>query len=63
MEVKLHTVDAEVNSAVREFAQARLVDAIKIPEKHARQEAIDVVNAEAVEHFTALYAETPEHSG
>jgi polyribonucleotide nucleotidyltransferase len=59
MEVKLHTVDAEVNRAVREFAQARLVDAIKIPEKHARQDAIDVVNAEAVEHFTALYAETP----
>lgn len=59
MEVKLHTVDAEVSRAVREFAQARLVDAIKIPEKHARQEAIDVVNAEAVEHFTALYAETP----
>lgn len=59
MEVKLHTVDAEVNSAVREFAQARLVDAIKIPEKHARQEAIDIVNADAVEHFTALYVETP----
>ncbi|MGO4270293.1 polyribonucleotide nucleotidyltransferase, partial [Paenibacillus sp. TAF58] len=63
MEVKLHTVDAEVNRAVREFAQARLVDAIKIPEKHARQEAIDVVNAEAVEHFTALYAETPSLLG
>ncbi|KQX69143.1 MULTISPECIES: polyribonucleotide nucleotidyltransferase [unclassified Paenibacillus] len=59
MEVKLHTVDTEVNRAVREFAQARLVDAIKIPEKHARQEAIDIVNAEAVERFTALYAETP----
>jgi polyribonucleotide nucleotidyltransferase len=59
MEVKLHAVDAEVNSAVREFAQARLVDAIKIPEKHARQEAIDVVNADAVGHFTALYVETP----
>ncbi|GFZ84182.1 polyribonucleotide nucleotidyltransferase [Paenibacillus marchantiophytorum] len=59
MEVKLHAVDAEVNSAVRAFAQARLVEAIKIPEKHARQEAIDVVNAEAVEHFTALYEETP----
>jgi polyribonucleotide nucleotidyltransferase len=59
MEVKLHTVDAEVNSAVREFAQARLVDAIKIAEKHARQEAIDIVNADAVEHFTALYVETP----
>lgn len=60
MEVKLHTVDAEVNKATRDFAQARLVDAIKISEKHARQEAIDVVNAEAVEHFTAAYAETPE---
>ncbi|MDD9270336.1 polyribonucleotide nucleotidyltransferase [Paenibacillus sp. GCM10023248] len=60
MEVKLHTVDAEVSKATRDFAQARLVDAIKISEKHARQEAIDVVNAEAVEHFTALYAETPE---
>ncbi|UKS29839.1 polyribonucleotide nucleotidyltransferase [Paenibacillus sp. HWE-109] len=59
MEVKLHAVDAEVNSAVRAFAQARLVEAIKIPEKHARQEAIDVVNAEAVEHFTALYEATP----
>ncbi|OCT13770.1 polyribonucleotide nucleotidyltransferase [Paenibacillus pectinilyticus] len=59
MEVKLHAVDAEVNSAVREYAQARLVDAIKIPEKHARQEAIDAVNADAVEHFTALYVETP----
>jgi polyribonucleotide nucleotidyltransferase len=59
MEVKLHTVDAEVNKAVRDFAQARLVDAIKISEKHARQEAIDVVNADAVEHFTALYVETP----
>lgn len=59
MEVKLHAVDAEVNTAVRDFAQARLVDAIKISEKHARQEAIDVVNADAVEHFTAVYAETP----
>ncbi|MDU0201307.1 MULTISPECIES: polyribonucleotide nucleotidyltransferase [Paenibacillus] len=63
MEVKLHTVDADVSKAVRDFAQARLVDAIKISEKHARQEAIDVVNAEAVEHFTALYAETPELLG
>ncbi|NOV03118.1 polyribonucleotide nucleotidyltransferase [Paenibacillus planticolens] len=63
MEVKLHAVDADVSKAVREFAQARLVDAIKISEKHARQEAIDVVNAEAVEHFTALYAETPELLG
>lgn len=60
MEVKLHAVDAEVNQAVREFAQARLVEAVKIPEKHARQDAIDAINAEAKEHFVAVYAETPE---
>ncbi|MDQ1908885.1 polyribonucleotide nucleotidyltransferase [Paenibacillus sp. GD4] len=60
MEVKLHAVDAEVNSDVRAFAQARLVEAIKIPEKHARQEAIDAINAETVEHFQGVYAETPD---
>lgn len=60
MEVKLHTVDADVNREVRAFAQARLVEAVKIAEKHARQDAIDAINAESVEHFTEQYADTPE---
>ncbi|PUA35931.1 polyribonucleotide nucleotidyltransferase [Paenibacillus elgii] len=60
MEVKLHSVGSDVNQAVREFAQARLVEAVKIPEKHARQDAIDAINSEAKEHFAAVYAETPE---
>ncbi|RJE86800.1 polyribonucleotide nucleotidyltransferase [Paenibacillus sp. 1011MAR3C5] len=60
MAVKLHTVNATVNSDVRAFASARLVDAIKIAEKHARQEAIDAVNADTVAHFEAQYADTPE---
>ncbi|WP_068774674.1 polyribonucleotide nucleotidyltransferase [Paenibacillus sp. FJAT-26967] len=60
MEVKLHTVDAEINKSVREYAEARLVEAIKVQEKHARQEAIDAVNADAIEHFTPLLSETPE---
>jgi len=60
MEVQLHTVDVEVNRAVREFASERLIEAIKVPEKQARQDAIDAVNAETVEHFTAVYEETPE---
>lgn len=60
MEVKLHAVDAEVNEAVRAFAAERLVEAVRIPEKHARQDAIDAINAEAVAHFTEVYAETPE---
>jgi polyribonucleotide nucleotidyltransferase len=60
MEVKLHAVDEEVNRAVRDFAAARLIEAIRIPEKQARQDAIDAINAEAIEHFTAVYEETPE---
>ncbi|MCP3772849.1 polyribonucleotide nucleotidyltransferase [Paenibacillus sp. MZ04-78.2] len=60
MKVKLHSVESDVNQAVREFAQARLVEAVKIPEKHARQDAIDAINSEAKEHFAAVYAETPE---
>ncbi|MHA7963081.1 polyribonucleotide nucleotidyltransferase [Paenibacillus sp. CAU 1782] len=63
MAVKLHSVNAEVNAAVRAFASARLQEAIRIPEKHARQEAIDAVNGDAVAHFEAQYAGTPELLG
>ncbi|MBD2866807.1 polyribonucleotide nucleotidyltransferase [Paenibacillus oceani] len=59
-EVKLHAVNESVNSDVRAFASARLVEAIRIPEKHARQDAIDAINAEAVDHFASQYAEEPE---
>lgn len=60
MEVQLHAVDEQVNADVRAFAAARLIEAIRIPEKQARQDAIDAINAEAIEHFTDAYAETPE---
>ncbi|WP_199623295.1 polyribonucleotide nucleotidyltransferase [Paenibacillus alkalitolerans] len=60
MEVKLHQVDATVNEQVRAFAQARLVEAVKIPEKQERADAIAAINNEAVAHFTEQYAEHPE---
>ncbi|MGW9528296.1 polyribonucleotide nucleotidyltransferase [Paenibacillus terrae] len=60
MQVKLHAVDEKVNSEVRSYAAERLVEAVKIVEKHARQEAIDAVNEETVAHFEAQYIETPE---
>lgn len=60
MEVKLHTVDPEVNQAVKAYAQARLIEAVSIPEKHARQDAIDEIKAEAIAHFTTIYAETAD---
>jgi len=60
MEVKLHAVDAEVNKQVREYAAARLVEAVRIAEKHARQDAIDAINDETVSYFEQQYIETPE---
>ncbi|MBD8497112.1 polyribonucleotide nucleotidyltransferase [Paenibacillus arenosi] len=60
IEAKLHAVDEEVSAAVRAFAQSRLVEAIRIQEKHARQDAIDAINQEAAEHFEQLYIEQPE---
>ncbi|WP_028589361.1 polyribonucleotide nucleotidyltransferase [Paenibacillus massiliensis] len=60
MEVKLHAVDESVNKEVREYAAARLVEAVSIAEKHARQDAIDAINAETVAHFEEKYIDTPE---
>jgi len=60
MEVRLHAVDEEVNRIVREYAAARLIEAIRIPEKQARQDAIDAINEETIAHFEQLYVETPE---
>ncbi|AOZ94270.1 polyribonucleotide nucleotidyltransferase [Paenibacillus crassostreae] len=60
MAVKLHAVDANVNVAVREFAAASLKEAVKVSEKHARQDAIDKINEETVTYFEQKYIETPE---
>lgn len=60
MEVTLHAVDETVNADVRAYAQAQLVEAVKIAEKHARQTAIDEVNHKTVEHFTEQYVDQPE---
>ncbi|GGN90227.1 polyribonucleotide nucleotidyltransferase [Saccharibacillus kuerlensis] len=60
MEVKLHAVDAEVSAAVRAFVGDRLVEAVRIAEKHARQDAIDAINEETVAHFAEQYLETPD---
>jgi polyribonucleotide nucleotidyltransferase len=60
MEVKLHEVNAEISSAVRAYASSRMVEAIRVEEKHARQEAMDAVEQDAITHFAAEYAATPE---
>ncbi len=60
MHVKLHTIDPDVFQSVRLRAQEQLVQAITIPEKHARQVAIDTVNADTISYFKEVYESTPE---
>jgi len=57
MEVVLHQVDAEIDQAVRAYADAKLRAAIRIEEKQARSEAIDAVKAETQAHFAEIYPE------
>nr|WP_200760823.1 polyribonucleotide nucleotidyltransferase [Effusibacillus dendaii] len=57
MEVVLHTVDEAIDRQVREFATEKLKAAIRIPEKQARQDAIDAVNHATLERFEALNPE------
>lgn len=57
MEVILHSVDPEIDRAVREYAMNRLVDAVRIEEKQARSEAIDAINEETKQHFAEIFPE------
>jgi len=60
MAVKLHAVNDNANLEVREYAAGQLKDAVKISEKHARQDAIDNINEATVTYFEQKYIETPE---
>lgn len=57
MEVVLHAVDPEIDKAVREYALERLVEAVRVEEKQARQDAIDSIKEETLEHFAEIYPE------
>jgi polyribonucleotide nucleotidyltransferase len=59
MAVKLHEVDAEVNTAVRDYATERLVEAVKIQEKHERSDAISAINEDTVDRFAPQFGDTP----
>ncbi|WNQ13779.1 polyribonucleotide nucleotidyltransferase [Paenibacillus aurantius] len=63
MAVKLHTVDEEVNRLVRQYAKDRLVQAVSIGEKHARQDAIDLINDDTITHFNEVYVDEPDKLG
>jgi polyribonucleotide nucleotidyltransferase len=57
MEVVLHAVDPEINRIVREMATDKLKEAIRVPEKQAREDAIQAVKDEI---HAALDEQYPE---
>lgn len=51
MEVELYQIDEELEKRVREMAGADLLRAIQVPEKHARDDAINQVKDQTVQNF------------
>ena len=60
MALNLYEVDADINARVRQMAEADMLAAIQVVEKHARQEAIDAVNARVLDVFVAEEATDKE---
>lgn len=60
MTLNLYEVDATINARVREMAETEMLAAIQVVEKHARQEAIDAVNARVLAVFEAEEASDKE---
>ncbi|TLG71802.1 polyribonucleotide nucleotidyltransferase [Culicoidibacter larvae] len=56
-EIALYEIDADLEAAVEAVAKARLVEAVKIAEKHARDEVIDAIKKEVIETYTANEAD------
>lgn len=56
-EVVLHAVDADLNAAIRSYATEKVQQAVRNPDKLAREAAIDEVNQEVVLHFAEQFPE------
>ena len=56
-QVKLFLAPAELDQAIRDYAAARLDEAVRNPDKLARDENIAAIGAEVLEHFLADYPE------
>lgn len=57
MQIQAFEPDQEVAAQVREYAQAKIYEAVRTIEKHARETAIDAVRAETTAHFSAVFSE------
>lgn len=57
MEVILYEIDPELEKAVREYTTDKMIDAIRTVEKLERNENMDKVKEETLEHFAEMYPE------
>lgn len=57
-EVELYKVPAEIEVDVRNFAEGKMREAVKTPEKMERLENMDAVEVETQEHFAEKYPES-----
>ena len=54
-EVKIYKIEDEISNAVREYATAKVLEALRTVEKLERQEKIDAVNDEVMAHFAEIF--------
>lgn len=62
-EVKLFNVDQELETAIREYSTDKLLTAIRTVEKLERQNNIDAVKEEAMNHFAEIYPDNMKEVG
>ena len=62
-EYTLFKVDEEIDAAVREFATEKINSAVRNPDKLARDEAVNAVKEETLEHFAEQFPESEKEIG
>lgn len=55
--IPIYQIDPELDKAVRDYISERVAEAVRNPDKLARQDALDQLEHEAVEHFLETYPE------
>ena len=62
-EVELYTIPAEIDEAVRAFANDKMYSAIKTVDKQERLDNMDAVEKEAKTHFAEIFPDNPKDVG
>ncbi|MGB9792095.1 MAG: polyribonucleotide nucleotidyltransferase [Thermacetogeniaceae bacterium] len=57
LEIPVYKIDPEIEEAVRSYLSDKIDNAVRNPDKLARQDAIDQLEKETLEHFAEIYPE------